>query len=130
MTTVEEGIAAVKAAFPTAEVVEVRDVGIPWCKAFDNELRNVRREGRRVRLYQELMWAAWTMGRKIGWASFFYKSLYGEWPHWPWKELPPVATREATWRMIRKRDSRARWEWKKQKERERAEREAHLIDQN
>lgn len=120
----EQFIEEVKAAFPDAELVEVRDIGIPWCDAFDRELEKVRAVGERMRFYLELRWVAMELERKMGWAAFFYKDVHGEWPPWDWKELRPLEPSEATLKLVRRRDRLAREAWKAKKEQEREERDA------
>ena len=128
MTTLEEGIAAVKAAFPTAEVVEVRDVGIPWCDAFDKHLAAVREEGERFVFYYQLRWIAMELGRKPGWAAVVFKDEYGLWPPWEWsKRLLPFEPTEEMVKKVRRRDAKAAREWKKLKEVERDERTAQDV---
>lgn len=123
--TRDEAIAAVKAVFPDAVETRVegaRDWALLRAGVFDDELVRVREAGERARFYAELKWVAYEMGRKLGWAAFFYKDVYGEWPPWDWKEdLLPMEPRESTRKQVRKRDRLAREAWKEKK---RAEREA------
>ena len=133
--TDDEAIAAVKAMFPGAQVVEVRERPKPltgpemWQRCWDREdrekelgrfkvnhkatkhpfggeLHEVQRIGRRIRAYAMFRFHAVAMARKEGWAAHFYKSVWGEWPADEWKKVPPMKPTGAVKRLIETRDRR------------------------
>lgn len=122
--TRDEAVAAVLAVFPDAQLVGERPIEpIPWCDAFTRELEEARKEGEKALFYAELLWVAYAMGRKLGWAAFFFKDVHGVWPPWDWKEqLRPMQPRESTWKQVRRRDRLAREAWKEMKRKEREDR--------
>jgi hypothetical protein len=91
--------------------------------AFDEELREVREIGEHVSFYAQLRFHALEMGRKLGWAAYFYKEYYGEWPDREWEKVAPMRPTENTVKIIEKRDRLFVFEKKKEWQRE--ERRAH-----
>jgi hypothetical protein len=89
----------------------------------DEELREVREIGEKVALYAQLRFHALQMQRKLGWAAYFFKGIYGHWPDRAWEKVPPMRPTENTMAMIEARDRRFVFE--QQMERRKNERAAH-----
>ena len=145
---IDEAIAEVRKHFPDAKVVSVKDAppreeGIElwrrkwryednprdWRKddhAFAAELDAVQQEGYRAAFFAQLKQIAMKMGRKPGWAAYFYKSVHGEWPDRRWDNMLPMAPSAATLRVVEAYDSLFRHTRKKEQERLAREAEAEV----
>lgn len=141
----DQAVAAVQTVFPGAEVVEVRDIPKPmtgherWRKCWEREDREaadwresdhpfapdldaVQLDGYKAAFYAQLKGVAMLMGRKPGWAAYFYKSVHGEWPPYAWNAIPPMQPSPQTELVVTARDSLYKYDRKKAAEK--AEREA------
>lgn len=73
-------------------------------------------EAGRQQFHAELRAIADERGYKPGWAAMKFKERYGEWPAWPWNDLPTAEPTDATRRWVKSRAIA----WAKAQQRQRA----------